>query len=38
MYKVFLVDDEPSIREGLTTIIEWEKIRIPGYRHACQRA
>ena len=25
MYKVFLVDDEPSIREGLTTIIEWEK-------------
>ncbi|WP_181150914.1 response regulator transcription factor [Paenibacillus sp. PCH8] len=25
MYKVLLVDDEPSIREGLTTIIEWEK-------------
>ena len=23
MYKVFLVDDEPSIREGLTTIIDW---------------
>ncbi|WP_186331817.1 response regulator transcription factor [Paenibacillus xylanexedens] len=25
MYKVLLVDDEPSIREGLTTIIDWEK-------------
>lgn len=25
MYKVLLVDDEPSIREGLTTIIHWEK-------------
>lgn len=25
MYRVFLVDDEPSIREGLTTIIDWEQ-------------
>ncbi|MDQ0173234.1 response regulator transcription factor [Paenibacillus tundrae] len=25
MYRVFLVDDEPSIREGLTTIINWEE-------------
>ena len=25
MYKVLLVDDEPSIREGLRTLIEWEE-------------
>jgi len=25
MYKVLIVDDEPMIREGLTSIIEWEK-------------
>lgn len=24
MYKVLIVDDEPSIREGMTTLIEWE--------------
>lgn len=24
MYKVMIVDDEPSIREGMTTLIEWE--------------
>jgi len=25
MYKVLIVDDEPMIREGLTTIIDWSK-------------
>lgn len=25
MYKVLIVDDEPSIREGMTTLIEWEE-------------
>jgi len=24
MYRVLIVDDEPSIREGMTTLIEWE--------------
>lgn len=24
MYKVLIVDDEPAIREGLTTLIDWE--------------
>ncbi|WP_127534230.1 response regulator [Paenibacillus kobensis] len=24
MYKVMIVDDEPAIREGMTTLIEWE--------------
>ncbi|MFD0670325.1 response regulator [Cohnella sp. GCM10027633] len=26
MYKVMLVDDEPTIREGLRTLIEWESL------------
>lgn len=26
MYKVLLVDDEPRIREGLATLIEWEEL------------
>jgi len=26
MYKVLIVDDEPLIREGLRTIVEWEEI------------
>lgn len=26
MYKVLLVDDEPTIREGLRTLIEWEEL------------
>jgi len=25
MYKVLIVDDEPIVREGLKTIIDWEK-------------
>lgn len=24
MYRVLIVDDEPAIREGLTTLIDWE--------------
>ncbi len=31
MYKVLLVDDEPTIREGLRTLIDWEEL---GYRVA----
>ncbi|GGD51575.1 response regulator transcription factor [Paenibacillus nasutitermitis] len=29
MYKVLIADDEPTIREGLRTLIEWDKF---GYR------
>lgn len=25
MYKIIIVDDEPTVREGLKTLIEWEK-------------
>ncbi|SDC56036.1 two-component system, response regulator YesN [Paenibacillus sp. UNCCL117] len=35
MFKVMLVDDEPSIREGLRTLIDWERFgfRIAGDAH-----
>ena len=26
MYKVLITDDEPTIREGLRTLIDWEEL------------